>query len=111
MLFLPKRLFSILGEAHNETIFVDIGPKKTIFKRFYQLFFRTIGLQHKLLTSIEPPSIFHWKSAKKSKVAVALGQNLGKLGPNVVKNKETGISMGFFFIFCMRYIRSGYGNR
>ena len=34
----------------------------------------------------------------------SLGQNLGQIRSNVVKkNKETGISMGFFFIFCMRY--------
>ena len=33
--------------AHNDP-FSD-GSKKTIFKRFYQLLFRTAGLQHKLL--------------------------------------------------------------
>ena len=38
-----------MGVAHNDPSFVQIGPKKTIFKRFYQLFFRTTGLQHKVL--------------------------------------------------------------
>ena len=33
-----------------------------------------------------------------------MGQNLGEIRSNVVKkNKRTGISMGFFFIFCMKY--------
>ena len=59
--------------------FVQIGPKKTIFKRFYQLFFRTNGFQHKLLILIESPSKFNWKSAKKSKVGVVFEI---KFGPN-----------------------------
>ena len=54
-----KKLFSILGSAHNDPIFVQIGSNKTIFKRFYQLVFRTAGLQHKLLILIESPDIFH----------------------------------------------------
>ena len=49
-----------------------LGPK-TIFKRFYQLFFRTTGFQHKLLILIEFPNMFHWKSTKKSKVGVVCG--------------------------------------
>ena len=68
---------SILGVAHND-LFVEIGSKKT-FKRFYQLFFRTAGLQHKLLILIVSPNIFHWKSAKESKVGVVFG---AKFGPN-----------------------------
>ena len=46
---------------------------------FYQLFFRTAGLQHKLLILIVSPNIFHWKSAKESKVGVVFG---AKFGPN-----------------------------
>ena len=44
-------------------------------------------------------------------MGVALGQNLGKLGPNVVKNKETGISMGFFHILHEVYIYKQKGSR
>ena len=58
-------MFFILGVVHNDFLFVQIGPKKTIFKRFYQLFFKTSGLQHKLLILIESSNIFQWKSAKK----------------------------------------------
>ena len=65
--------------AHNDLFSVQIGSKKTIFKRFYQLFFRTAGLQHKLLILIVSPNIFYWKSAKKSKVGVVFG---AKFGPN-----------------------------
>ena len=31
-----KQLFSIFGVAHNDPFFVQIGPNKTINKRFYQ---------------------------------------------------------------------------
>ena len=51
-----------------------LGPKKTIFKTFFQLLFRTAGLQHKLLKLIESPNIFHWKAVKKSKVGVVFGE-------------------------------------
>ena len=81
---------------------MQIGSKKTIFQRFYQLFFKTAGFQHKLLILIVSSNIFHWKSVKESKVGVvfALGQNLGQISSNVTKkNKGTGISMGFFSYF------------
>ena len=68
--------------AHNDPFFVQIGHKKTIFKKFYQLFFRTTGLQHKLLKLSESPNIFHWKSAKKGIVHVVFGV---KFGPNLVQ--------------------------
>ena len=85
------------GMAHNDPYSVQIGPKKTIFKRFYQHFFRTAGLHHKLLRLIESPNMFHWKwkSARKSKVVLVFGAKFGANQSNVVKkNKETGISMG-----------------
>ena len=68
-----------MGLAHNDPFSVQIGSKKAIFKSFYQLFFRTAGLQHKLLILIVSPNIFHWKSAKESKVGVVFG---AKFGPN-----------------------------
>ena len=57
--FCQKEFFSILGVAHNDLFSVQIRSKKTIFKRFYQLFFKTSGLQHKLLIIIVSPNIFH----------------------------------------------------
>ena len=68
-----------VGVVHNDPFFVQIGSKKTIPWRFYQFFFRTTGLQHKLLTLIEYPNIFHWKSAKTRKVGVVF---VAKFGPN-----------------------------
>ena len=69
--------------ADNDPFLVQIGPQKTIFKRFYNIFFffffKTNGLQHKLLILTESPKIFQWKSAKKSKVGVVFG---AKVGPN-----------------------------
>ena len=68
-----------MGVAYNDPIFVQIGPQKMIFKRFYQLFFRTNGLQHTLLKLIESPNIFHRKSATKNKLGVVFG---AEFGPN-----------------------------
>ena len=59
LLFLSKKFFSILGVVHNNLFSVQIGSEKTIFKRFYQLFFETSGLQHKLLIIIVSPNMFH----------------------------------------------------
>ena len=51
-----------MSVAHNDPFSVQIGFKKTIFKRIYQLFFRTVGLQHKLLTLITAVQIIRiWK--------------------------------------------------
>ena len=80
--------FCHLGMAHNDPFFcANWAPEKqflrSIFKRFYQLFFRTTGLQHKLLILIESPGIFHWKSEKKVKWVWSLGRNLGEIRSNV----------------------------
>ena len=71
-------MFFILGVTYNDFFLMKIGPKKAIFKRFYQLFFKTTGFQHKLLILIKSPNIFHWKSAKKSKVGVLFGAKFGQ---------------------------------
>ena len=85
---------SIVGVVHNDLLFVQIGPQKTLFKRFYQLFSRTAGLQHKLLILIsESPKIFHWKSVKKVK---SLGQNLDQIRSNVINKQRNWYFNGFF---------------
>ena len=92
---------SIVGVVHNDLLFVQIGPQKTLFKRFYQLFSRTAGLQHKLLILIsESPKIFHWKSVKKVK---SLGQNLDQIRSNVINKQRNWYFNGFFFIFSINY--------
>ena len=62
---------------------------------------RTTGFQLKFLTLIEFPNILHWKPAKKIKLGVVLGQNLGQI--NYVhcfeKSKETGNIIRFFSYF------------
>ena len=65
-----------------------LGPKKAIFKRFYQLFFRTAGFQHKLLKLIVSSNIFHWESVKESKLGVDFEPNLGQIRFNVVKKTK-----------------------
>ena len=92
---------SVVGVVHNDLLFVQIGPQKTLFKRFYQLFSRTAGLQHKLLILIsESPKIFHWKSVKKVK---SLGQNLDQIRSNVINKQRNWYFNGFFFIFSINY--------
>ena len=98
--FCQKQLFFVLVVAHNDPFFVQIGPKKH-FLRGFPIFFRTNGLQHKLLILIESPSIFHWKSAKKSKLGVVFE---AKFGPNYVQCCEKTKKLFQIFAF------SGYRN-
>ena len=52
------------------------------------------GFQLNLLILIEFPNILHWKSAKKIKLGVVLGQNFGQIISNVVKKvKKQVISL------------------
>ena len=45
-------------------------------------------------------NIFNWEPAKKTRVGVVLGQNLGQIRSNVVKKvKETGITITSFPYF------------
>ena len=81
-------MFFILGMAHNDLFFVQIGPKKTILKRFYQLFQNTNGLQHKLLMFIESPNIL-LEINQKNKVCVVFG---AKFEPNLVQCCENIIA-------------------
>ena len=85
------------------TPFCANWAQKTIFKRFYQLFFGTTGLQHKLLILIEFPNITHRKSNKKGNWVWSAGQNLGQIWYNVVKKTKKICYFNVFFIFCMRY--------
>ena len=98
--FCHSEIFSILGMVHNDPFSVQIGSKKTILNRFYQLFFRTAGLQHKLFKLVVSPNILHWKSAKKVKWVWSLGQYLGQIRSNVVKKKTNKLvfQWGFFHI-------------
>ena len=67
--------------------------------------FRTTGFQLTFLILIEFPNIFHWKPAKKIKLGVVLGQNLGQIMSNVVKKvKKQVISLGFFSYFTWDYL-------
>ena len=78
-----------------------LDPKNN-FLEVLDLGFGSAGLQHKLLTLIESPNVFHWKSTKKVKCVWSVGQNLGQILYNVVrKQRKTGISV-VFLIFSMR---------
>ena len=75
------------------------------FYRGFTNFFRTTGLQHKLLILIEPPGIFHWKSTKKGKWVWSLGQNVGQSRFNVVKKqRDWHFNRVFFHILHEVYI-------
>ena len=103
LLFLQKKLFFILVVVQTDPFLcsaVLIGSQKKMFYRFYQIFFRTTGLQQRLLILTESPNMFYWKSTKTKKVGVVLGAKFGsKLGPMLWKNKETGITNWLFSYF------------
>ena len=70
LLFLKKSCFFVLGMAHGDPIFAQVGPKMVIFRGFSKKNFRTTGFQLKLLILIESPTrcapnIFHRKPVKK----------------------------------------------
>ena len=81
-----KKIVFYFGVAHGDPIFTQVGTKN--------------GFQLKLLVLIEPHNIFYWKPAKKIKVGVVLGQNLGQIRSNVVKkSKDIGIIKRVFSYF------------
>ena len=87
--------------GHTDPFFVQVGQKMTIFRGFNNFYFRTNGLQLKLLILIESLNIFHWKTAKKTQQS---GCGLGaKSGPIYLKccekRKETGIINRFYSYF------------
>ena len=69
------------------------------------MFFGTAGFQSKFLKLIEFANIFHWKPAKKMKVGLVLGQNLGQPRPNVMKKvKKQALPLGVFHILLGEYL-------
>ena len=110
MLFLKKKKNVFLFWLWPmETPFLEkLDQKMVMFRGFSKNFFGTTRFQLKLLISIEFFNIFHWKPAKKRKVAVALGQNLGQIRPNVVKKvKKQALSISFFSNFtCKIYFEA-----
>ena len=80
---------------------MQVVSKKTIFKWFYQLFFSTAGLQHKLLILIVSLTYFIGNQSKKVKWVWSLRQNLGQIKSNVVKNTKELVFQWVFFH--MRY--------
>ena len=62
-------------------------------------------MQLKFLILIEFLNILHWKPAKKVKLAVVLGQNLGQIMSNVGKKvNRQSISLGFLHILLKDYL-------
>ena len=59
--------------------FVQTGPKKHFLRDFIPTFFQNYWIAAQVIDiiSIESPNIFHWKSAKKSKVDVVFGAKFG----------------------------------
>ena len=78
-----------------------------IFRGYGTFFFRITGLQLQLSILIKSSNLLHWKAAKKNKVDVVLGQNLGQIMSNIVKKVEKqALSTVFFFFFS--YFTLGY---
>ena len=91
-----------MGVAHADPFLVQIGPKKAILEVLLN-FFRTTGVQHKLLVLIESHNIFNWKSE----------WVWSKLVQCCEKTKKMAISIGFFHILHEEHLKarsSGYKN-
>ena len=106
LLFLKKEiLFFVLGVAHGDPIFAQVGPKISSFQRFQQNVLRTTGFQLKFLILIEFSDIIHWKPAKKNRTRCC---PRAKFGPNYVqcceKSKEAGNIIRFFHILLEDYL-------
>ena len=85
--------------AHNDLFSVQIGSKKN-FKMFYQLFFRTSGLQHKLLNLIIAVSAKHISlkiSQKKWSGCGLQGKIWAKVSPVLWKKQRNWYFSGVFF--------------
>ena len=75
-----------------------------IFRGYGTFFFRITGLQLQLSILIKSSNLLHWKAAKKNKVDVVLGQNLGQIMSNIVKKVEKQALSTVFFFFFIFYI-------
>ena len=93
--------------------FVQIGSKKQFLKRFYQLFFRTTGLKHKLLYLIGSSNIFHFGNLKKAKWVRCglLGKIWAEFGLVLWKNKETGNGVFSYFAWSIHLKAQSTGYR
>ena len=100
LLFLQKKLFFIWF-SHADLFVVQIEPEIAIFRGFTNFFFfRTTGLQQKLLILIEHPQ--HISLEINRKIGCGLRDKIwAKLGPMLWKNKETGIISGLFSYFAL----------
>ena len=102
LLFLPPKNVFHFGRDPCWPLCSANWARKSNSERFYQFFFRTTGLQQKL---IESPNIFHWKSTKKKKKESASGcGHRSKIWAKLEvhgceKNKESGIINGLFSNF------------
>ena len=117
LLFLLKTIFPSWVWPIITAFLCKLGPKKQFLRGFTHFFSELLHCNTSYyLILIVSPNIFHWKSAKKTKVGVVfVGQNLGQIKSNVVKKNKL-VFQWFFFIFCMRYTfiykqkGSGYRN-
>ena len=89
-----------MGVAHGALFLQKLGQQMVNFRGFSRNFSELLDSIHlRLLMSIESLNVFHWKRAKKIKVVVVLGQNLGQIRRNVDKKvKKQALSISFFHI-------------
>ena len=104
--FYQKNFFFILGVVHNDPFFMQIGSKKTIFQRFYQLFSELLDFRAQVINIIIVSSkhtyfIGNW--SKRVKWVWYLGQNMGKIRSNVMKKTKSKelVFQWVFFLFSM----------
>ena len=107
--FCQKKCFSFRVWPIMTPFCANWSHKKTIFERFYQLFFRTNGCNTSYWYLLNPLTYFIGNQPKKVKWVWTLGPNLGQIRSNVVKKKKKKKKkkrnwdyQWAFFKFCMR---------
>ena len=90
---------------------MQIGPKETIFKRVLPTFFQSYWMATQVIIILIDFSNFSGNTPKKVKWVWSLEQISGQIRSMLRKNKETGISIGFFHILhVVKERSSGYRN-
>ena len=102
--FCKKNCFLLWAWPMGTTFLNKLGKKMVIFRGFSKIFLELLDSNQSYQYQLNPQTCFTRNLAKKFKVGVALGQNLGQR-PNVVKKiKKWALSIAFFHILHGEYL-------
>ena len=100
--FCKKNCFLLCAWPLGTPFLHNLGQKMVIFRGFSKVFLELLNSNQIYQYQLNPLTYFTRNQAKKIKVGVALGQNLGQIRPNVVKKvKKWLLSIAFFSYFTL----------